>query len=55
MTKKSEALAARQQYWLEQLHAHEASGKTVADYATEHALNAPTMDSAKKALLSKGI
>jgi len=54
MTKKNEALTVRQQYWLEQLQACEAAGKTVADYAGEHGLNARTMYSAKKALVSKG-
>ncbi len=54
MTKKSEVLTARQQYWLEQLQSCEAPGKTVADYAAEHGLNAWTMYSAKKALVSKG-
>ena len=54
MTKKSEALTRRQQYWLEQLQACDAAGKTVADYAAEYGLSARAMYSAKKALVSKG-
>jgi len=54
MTSKSETLTARQRYWLEQIQACESVGKTVADYAAEHGLNARAMYSAKKALVSKG-
>ncbi len=48
-------LTERQRYWLEQIRACEASGKTVAEYATEHGLSAQAMYTGKKMLVRKGV
>jgi hypothetical protein len=47
-------LTDRQQYWLEQVKACEASGKTVAGYAAEQGLSAQAMYAGKKLLVRKG-
>ena len=48
-------LTERQRYWLEQVQACEASGKTVAEYTAEHGLSAQAMYAGKKVLVHKGI
>ena len=48
-------LTERQRYWLEQVQACEASGKTVADYTAEQGLSAQAMYAGKKTLVHKGI
>ncbi len=55
MQKLIPALTDRQRYWLEHIQACEASGKSVAEYATEHGVNARAMYSGKKILVNKGI
>ena len=52
---KGQALTERQRYWLEQIQACEASGKTVAAYAAAHGLNPQAMYAGKKALVNKGV
>jgi hypothetical protein len=49
------ALTERQRYWLEQIRACEASGKTVAEYAAEHGLSAQALYAGKKLLVRKGV
>ncbi len=44
-----------QRYWLEQIKACEASGKSVAAYAAEHGIEARAMYGAKKVLVKKGV
>ncbi len=48
-------LTDRQRYWLEQIKACEASGKSVAAYAAEHGIEARAMYGAKKVLVRKGV
>jgi len=48
-------LTERQRHWLEQIQACEASGKSVASYASEHGFPVRAMYDAKKALVSKGV
>ena len=48
-------LTERQQYWLEQIRACEASGKTIAAYAAAHELSAQAMYAGKQMLVRKGI
>ena len=55
MQKMIPALTQRQRYWLEHIQACEASGKSVAEYATEHGVNARAMYSGKKILVNKGV
>ena len=49
------ALTERQRYWLEQIKACEASGKSVARDAAEHGIHARAMYRAKKLLVRKGV
>ena len=49
------SLTERQQYWLNQIRACEATGKSIADYAMEHDINVQTMYAGKKILVKKGI
>ncbi|GMQ87269.1 MAG: hypothetical protein BMS9Abin08_0469 [Gammaproteobacteria bacterium] len=49
------ALTERQRYWLEQVQACEASGKTIAEHAAEHSLAAQAMYAGKKILVRKGV
>jgi len=49
------ALTERQQYWLEQVRACEASGKTVAEYAAAHGISAQALYAGKKLLVRKGV
>ena len=48
-------LTERQRYWLEQVQACEASGKTIAEYAKAQGLDAKAMYAGKKALVRKGV
>lgn len=50
-----QGLTERQCYWLEQIRACEASGKSVAAYAAEHGFEAQAMYGAKKVLVKKGV
>jgi hypothetical protein len=52
---KETTLTERQRYWLEQVEACEASGKTIAEYAMDHGIEAKTMYAGKKALVKKGV
>ena len=49
------ALTERQRYWLEQVRACEASGKTVAEYAAEQGISAQALYAGKKLLVRKGV
>ncbi len=49
------SLTERQQYWLDHIRACEATGKSIADYAVDHAINVKTMYAGKKMLVKKGI
>ena len=49
------ALTERQRYWLEQIRACEAAGKTVAEYAAEHGISAQALYAGKKLLVRKGV
>ena len=51
----SKALTKRQRYWLEQVQACEAEGKTIAEYAADQAIDVKAMYAGKKALVKKGI
>ncbi|WJW74358.1 hypothetical protein QVG61_03025 [Thiohalobacter sp. IOR34] len=48
-------LTERQRYWLEQVRACEASGKTVAEYAAEQGFSASAMYAGKQTLIRKGV
>lgn len=48
-------LTEHQRYWLEQIRACEASGKSVTAYAAEHGIEARAMYGAKKILVRKGV
>jgi hypothetical protein len=48
-------LTDRQRYWLEQIKACVASGKSVAAYAAEHGFEARALYGAKKVLVKKGV
>ena len=52
---ESTTLTERQRYWLEQVRACEASGKTVAEYAVEQGFSAQAMYARKKLLVRKGV
>lgn len=47
-------LTARQRYWLEQIQACEAAGKTIAEYARDQGIEAKAMYGGKKSLVKKG-
>ena len=49
------ALTERQRYWLEHIQACQHSGKSIAEYATEHGFTARAMYSGKKILVKKGV
>jgi hypothetical protein len=55
MAKNDQGLTERQDYWLGHIKACEASGKTAAEYAAAHGLNARTLYGAKKVLVRKGV
>jgi hypothetical protein len=48
-------LTERQQYWLEQIQACEASGESLKAYAAAHGFAAGAMYAAKKVLIRKGL
>ena len=48
-------LTERQHYWLEQVCACEASGKTVSEYAAEQGISAQAMYAGKELLVRKGV
>jgi len=48
-------LTERQRYWLAQVQACEASGKTIAEYAADQGLGAQAMYAGKKMLVKKGV
>jgi hypothetical protein len=49
------SLTERQRYWLEQIQACDASGKTIAEYAMEQGIEAKAMYAGKKVLVMKGV
>jgi hypothetical protein len=49
------SLTERQRYWLEQIQACEASGKTIAEYAMDLGIEAKAMYAGKKVLVMKGM
>ena len=49
------ALTERQRFWLEHIRACEASGKSMAEYATEHGVKVRAMYSGRKILVNKGV
>ena len=51
----TKTLTERQQYWLEQVRACQASGKSIAEYAADEGLDAKAMYAGKKALVKKGV
>jgi len=55
MQKMIPTLTDRQRYWLEHIQACEASGKSIAEYATEHGVRVRAMYSGKKMLVNKGV
>jgi len=55
MQKLISTLTDRQRYWLEHVQACEASGKSIAEYATEHGVHVRAMYSGKKMLVNKGV
>ena len=52
---KEATLTNRQRYWLAQIQACEAAGKTIAAYATEQGIEVKTMYAGKKVLIDKGV
>jgi len=52
---QEDSLTERQSYWLKHVRACETSGKSVADYAEAHDINAQAMYAGKKMLVKKGI
>ncbi len=52
---KETRLTERQGYWLEQIKACEASGKTVAEYAADQGIEAQAMYAGKTMLIKKGV
>ena len=52
---ESTTLTERQRYWLEQVRACDASGKTVAEYAAEQGFSAQALYAGKKLLVRKGV
>ena len=48
-------LTERQRYWLKEVKACEASGKTVAEYALDQGIDVKAMYAGKKTLVKKGI
>ena len=55
MQKMIPALTERQRFWLEHIRACEASGKSMAEYATEHGVKVRAMYSVRKILVNKGV
>lgn len=52
---KGVALTERQRYWLEQIRACEASGKSIAEYTAAHGVQVHAMYAGKKKLVEKGV
>jgi hypothetical protein len=52
---KEATLTKQQRYWLAQIQACEAAGKTIAAYAKEQWIEAKTMYAGKKVLIDKGV
>lgn len=52
---RTTALTERQRYWLEQVQACEAAGKTIAEYAADQGFDARAMYAGKKVLVKKGV
>lgn len=48
-------LTKRQRYWLEHVQACAGAGKTIAEYALSHGLEAQAMYAGKKILVNKGV
>jgi len=55
MQKMIPVLTERQHYWLKHIRACEASGKSIAEYATEQDFGAQAMYAGKSALVKKGV
>ncbi len=55
MQKMIPALTKRQRYWLEHIQACEASGKSMAEYATSNGIAVRAMYSGRKTLFNKGV
>jgi hypothetical protein len=52
---KGAELTERQRYWLEQVEACAAAGKTIAEYALGRGIEAKAMYAGKKMLVKKGV
>jgi len=48
-------LSDRDRYWLAHVQASEASGKRMADYATDHGLSVRALYDGKRQLVKKGV
>ena len=55
MQKMIPLLTDRQRYWLEQVQACEASGKSMVDYAASQDISVRDMYAGKKTLVKKGV
>ena len=55
MQKMIPALTKRQRFWLEHIQACEASGKSMAEYATSQDIAVRAMYTGKKILVKKGV
>jgi len=55
MQKMIPVLTDRQRYWLKHIRACEASGKSIAEYATEQDFGAQAMYAGKSVLVKKGV
>jgi hypothetical protein len=49
------SLTEHQRYWLKHIRACEASGKRIAEYATDHGLGVRAMYDGKRSLVKKGV
>ena len=55
MDELEHTLTDRQQYWLEQVKACDASGKPIAEYAREQGIDIKTMYAGKRNLVQNGV
>ena len=56
MNESQEAsLTEQQRYWLKHVHACEASGKRITEYAAENGIGVRAMYDGKRALVKKGV
>ena len=55
MQRMISALTDRQRYWLEQVQACEASGKSIAEYAAAQGIVAQALYAGKSMLVKKGV